>query len=180
MPSFLAAHGYDPGPTQRPFAVGAIGGAAAAVPAIAVLWWFGSLPVEARILGLSIAGTLALGSAAMAVAGAVYARLFGRAANDRRGGWLFGTAFGFAMWAGGAALVLPLLGGGQTPAGPAAVGLFVSLLLWGGTLGLIVPLVHPHLQERLESAFRSARVGPAAGTSTSRRHERPAGGDEGS
>ena len=171
MRGFLAAHGYDPGPTQRPYLAGALGGIAAAFPAVAALWWFGSLEAEARILDLSIAATLGIGWPTMAVAGAAYARLFGRAANDSKGGWLFGMAFGFALWAAGAVLVLPLLSGGQIPAGAAAAGLFFSLLLWGAGLGLSVPLIHPHLQERLESAFKSARVGPTAGTRKTGPHE---------
>lgn len=168
MAGFLAAHGYDPGPAQRPFTAGAIGGVIAALPAIAVLWWFGSLEVEARILDLSIPVTLAVGFPAMAFAGAAYARFFGRAANDRRGGWLFGMAFGFALWAAGAVLVLPLLSLGEFPAGAAAVGVALSLLVWGAGVGVAVPLIHPHLQERLESASKGIRVGPTVGTT----HER--------
>ena len=70
MASFLAAHGYDPGPTQRPLLAGGLSGVLATVPAIAVLHLFGSLEVEARILGTSIGVTLAAGSLLMAIAGA--------------------------------------------------------------------------------------------------------------
>lgn len=178
MPGFLAAHGYDPGPAQRPFTAGAISGVLAAVPAVAVLWWFGSLETEARILKLSIGATLALGWGAMAVAGATYARVFGRAANSPPAGWLFGMAFGFALWAGGAVLVLPLLSGGEMPAGSAAVGVFLSLLVWGAALGTSVPLIHPYLQERLEKGTESQRVGPTAGTTNARWRNR--GGDRSS
>jgi hypothetical protein len=165
MPGFLSAHGYNPGPTQRPRAVGAISGIAAAIPAVAVLWLFGSLKIEAKILSLSIAATLLLGFVAMAIAGAVYGWVFGRAANDRRGGWLFGMAFGFALWAAGAVLVLPVASGGQTPAGPAAAGVFLSLLVWGGGLGLLVPLIQPYLHERIESVATIGEVGPNAAAS---------------
>src|SRR3954471_664516 len=99
MSGFLAAHGYDPGPTQRPFTAGAVAGLLATPPAILVLHLLGSLAVEGRILGLSRIMTIIAGGLAMALAGAVYARLLGRAANDVRGGWLFGMAFGFALWA---------------------------------------------------------------------------------
>ena len=174
MAGFLSAHGYDPGPAQRPYSAGAISGVIAAFPAVGVLWWFGSLEIEARILRLSIAETLALGWAVMALAGAVYARLFGRAANDRRGGWLFGMVFGFALWAAGAVLVLPIASGGETPAGAAAVGLFLSLLVWGAALGVAVPFVHPPLQERLEKTSATSKVGPTAGTSAARPRERRA------
>ena len=53
MIGLSAAHGDDPGPTQRPLLAGAISGVLATIPAIAILYAFGSLAVEARILGLS-------------------------------------------------------------------------------------------------------------------------------
>jgi hypothetical protein len=162
MASFLAAHGYDPGPTQRPFVAGAISGSIATIPAIAFLLLFGSLRVEAQILGLPTWGTLAAGLPVMAAAGAVYGRLFGRAANEPRGGWLFGMAFGFALWAAGAVFVLPLASGGKAPAGIAAIGVFASLIAWGATLGLIFPFVHRPLHERIEQGAKRSAIGPQA------------------
>lgn len=167
MAGFLSAHGYDPGPTQRPLLAGAISGVIATIPAIAILYAFGSLRVEARILGLSELMTVAAGWLVMALAGAVYARLFGRAANEVRGGWLFGMSFGFALWAAGAVLVLPLVSGGKAPAGEAAIGVFLSLVAWGAALGAVHPFVHHPLHERLETAAK--RMGPNVGTSKSRR-----------
>lgn len=173
MAGFLGAHGYDPGPTQRPLLSGAISGIIATAPAIALLHAFGSLEVEARILGASIAVTLGAGWVVMALAGAAYARLFGRAANDAGGGWLFGMAFGFALWAAGAVMVLPLASGGEAPAGTAALGVFVSLVLWGAVLGAVQPLVHRPLHEKLESASKSTKMGPSAAASDGRRFRAP-------
>ena len=167
MAGFLAAHGYDPGPTQRPLLAGAISGILATVPAVAILVAFGSLEVEARILGISELLTVGVGLPVMAVAGALYARLFGRAANEVRGGWLFGMAFGFALWAAGAVLVLPLASGGMAPAGKAATGVFLSLVAWGAALGAVHPFVHHPLHEWLETAAR--RMGPSIGTKQSGR-----------
>lgn len=161
MPGFLSAHGYDPGPTQRPLLAGAISGLIATVPAIAILSAFGSLRVEASILGRSELMTMAVGWPVMAAAGAVYGRLFGRAANDRRGGWLFGMVFGFALWAAGAVLVIPAASDGLTPAGRAAVGVFLSLVAWGAALGVVFPFIHRPLHERLETAAK--RMGPHVG-----------------
>ena len=48
MASFLGAHGYDPGPSQRPLLAGAITGVLATGPAIPLLHPFGSL--EGRVL----------------------------------------------------------------------------------------------------------------------------------
>ncbi len=161
MATFLGAHGYDPGPTQRPILAGAITGLLATVPAILLLYQFGSLEVEARILGTSAAATLAVGAIVMAIAGALYSRLFGRAANDPRGGWLFGMAFGFVLWTAGAVLILPLVSGGKAPAGNAALGVFLSLVLWGAVLGALLPFVHRPLHKSIESEAKRASSGPA-------------------
>lgn len=174
MAGFLSAHGYDPGPTQRPLLSGAVAGLLATAPAIALLAAFGSLQVEARILGLGIAGTLFAGWPLMAAAGAVYARLFGRAANDPSGGWLFGMAFGFVVWAAGAVLVLPIASGGRAPAGTAALGVFLALVAWGAALGALTPLVHRPLQRNLADAARRSEAGPsvAAGEKSDRLRHR--------
>jgi hypothetical protein len=164
MAGFLAAHGYDPGPSQRPILAGAISGVLGTVPAIGVLIAFGSLKVEAEILGMSSLLTLGIGLAVMAVAGAAYARIFGRAANSPKGGWLFGMSFGFALWAAGAVLVLPLLSGGRTPAGHAAAGVALSLLVWGFATGILMPFVHRPLHEDLDTASKRSELGPEAAT----------------
>jgi len=175
MALFLAAHGYDPGPSQRPLLAGAISGVLGTIPAVAVLIAFGSLRVESEILGLSQLETLVAGWFAMAIAGAVYARVFGRAANEIRGGWLFGMSFGFGVWAAGAVLLLPLLSGGRTPAGPAATGVALSLLVWGLATGLLVPFVHKPLHESIETASKRKEIGPDAAVGEDRpirqRHE---------
>ena len=97
----------------------------------------------------------------MAVAGALYARLLGRAANDVRGGWLFGMAFGFALWAAGAVFILPLVGNGELPAGPPATGVFLSLILWGGFLGAILPFVHRRVHLSLDEPGIAEELGPS-------------------
>ena len=175
MAGFLAAHGYDPGPSQRPILAGAISGLLGTIPAIGVLIAFGSLEVEAQILGISTLLTLALGWAVMAVAGSAYARIFGRAANSAKGGWLFGMSFGFALWAAGAVLVLPLISGGRTPAGHAAAGVGLSLLVWGFATGILMPFVHRPLHESLDTASKRSELGPEAATGGEKlaRQQRP-------
>jgi len=162
MAGFLRAHGYDPGPSQRPLLAGAISGIIGTVPAVAVLIAFGSLNVEAEILQMSPLATLAAGCVAMAIAGAAYARFFGRAANAVKGGWLFGMSFGFALWATGAVLVLPVLSGGRAPAGMAAAGIALSLIIWGIATGILIPFVHRPLHESLDTASKRTAVGPDA------------------
>lgn len=162
MADFLSAHGYAPGPTQRPLLAGAASGLIATLPAVGLLELFGTLAVEARILGLSILETLATGSAVMAVAGALYAKLYGRAANDPRGGWLSGMAYGFALWAAGAVFVLPIASGGLAPAGNASLGAFLSLVVWGAALGTLLPFVQRPLNQDLETAAKGEESGPDA------------------
>lgn len=172
MAGFLAAHGYEPGPTQRPLLAGAIAGMIATTPAIGLLHAVGSLAVEARIVGLPVAATIALGWPLMAAAGAAYARLFGRAANDPRGGWLFGMMFGFVLWAAGAVFILPIAGNGELPAGPAATGVFLSLVLWGGVLGALLPRVHRRLHRSIDEAGISDKLGASVAAPKGLRRKR--------
>lgn len=164
MSSFLSAHGFDPGPTQRPVLAGVLSGTLGTIPASLILFVFGTLEVEAKILAVSIGVTLAAGCVTMAGAGALYGRLFGRGANDLRGGWLFGMAYGFLLWTAGAVMVLPLLSGGQAPAGTAATGIFLALVAWGATMGLLFPYVHRPLHITISSGDRFSRsdLGPNA------------------
>jgi hypothetical protein len=167
--AFLIAHGYDPGPTQRPVLAGCIAGLLGTIPALPILSGFGSLAAEARIIGQPPSVTIAAGALAMALAGTVYGRLFRRAANDRRGGWLFGMAFGFLLWAAGAVMVLPAISGGAIPAGLPAVGIFLSLLVWGTALGALFPFVHRKIHVRAAGLLDDADriTGPLAATSAS-------------
>jgi len=165
MPGFLSAHGYDPGPTQRPVLAGAIAGLIATLPATAVLLAFGSLEVEANILGLSPWLTEAAGCGVMSAAGAVYGRVFRRAANDQRGGWLFGMVFGFLLWMAGSVMILPLISGGLAPGGRPAIGVFLSLLAWGTSLGAMFRYVHRPLHADVDGKSALDRLGPSAAVS---------------
>src|SRR5205807_2504925 len=99
---------------------GAISGVIATIPAIVILMTFGALSVEARILRLSQVATVAAGCVLMALAGAVYGRLFGRAANDKRG--ITGTgAVGLGMHQR-APVALPILARDHVPAEQLAQG----------------------------------------------------------
>jgi ABC-type Co2+ transport system permease subunit len=162
MVGFLHAHGIDAGPNQRPILTGLISGILGTIPATGLLFWLGTIGIQAEILGISPVATLAAGAATMAVAGALYAWLFGRAANNPHSGWLFGMVFGFALWAAGSAMVLPLVSGGLTPAGVPAIGLFLSFLVWGLATGVLVPYFHRPLSDALSKGATLSEVGPAA------------------
>jgi hypothetical protein len=77
-------------------------------------------------------------------------------------------AFGFALWAGGAVMILPLVSGGKAPAGGAAMGVAASMLAWGLATGILVPFVHRPLHESLEEGARHTELGPTALTGNGR------------
>jgi hypothetical protein len=73
-------------------------------------------------------------------------------------------AYGFLLWMAGAVMILPLLGGGQAPAGTAAMGIFLALVAWGATIGLLFPYVHRPLHVTILGVDRISRsnLGPNA------------------
>jgi hypothetical protein len=93
--------------------------------------------------------------AAFTASGALYGMTFRRAANDRRGGWLFGAAFGFLLWMAAPIAVLPLIGGSVMAAGKAATGFFACFLVWGAAVGAVFPFVHRRLQGRMDGGRRA-------------------------
>ncbi len=174
MIGFLRAHGMDPGPLQRPLAAGALAGAAATVPAAAVFVGFGSFVVAAaRAMRLSrpLAALALVG--AFTAAGVLYGLVFRRAANDRRGGWLFGAAFGFLLWVAAPVVVLPLMSAQVMAAGRAATGFFACFVLWGAAAGALFPYVHRPLQVRLGQGRKGAALGPLVAVSRRVLRRRP-------
>ena len=146
---YMRAHGNTPGPTQRPRLAGAITGLMAEIPAMAVLWWSGALSSVTQVLSLPSWLTLALHLAVMIVTGAIYGRVFSRAANDTRGGWLFGISYGFLIWMVGPVTVLQWLIDRPVALGVAAMGILGAHLVYGLILGLLFPFVHRLLQREL-------------------------------
>ena len=166
MLSMLQAHGLDAGPTQRPLLAGAVSAVVADLPAITVLWTFGSLGALGRASGTAtmLAG-IGYGSM-MLLGGVFYGWLFQRAANDPRGGWLFGLAFGFVLWMLGPIPILQWLPDRPILSGNPALGLLLGQLLWGLVLGVVFPFVHRRLHADLEERQRAdgGRIGPEAVT----------------
>jgi hypothetical protein len=168
MLRMLQAHGLDAGPTQRPLLAGAAAGLLADIPAVAVLASFGSLDALGRAFGVSpaLAG-LAYGCV-MLLGGLAYGSLFQRAANDPRGGWLFGLAFGFVLWMLGPIPLLQWLPNRPALSGYPATGLLLGELLWGLVLGMAFPFIHRRLHARLDEQppVGSGRTGPDAAATT--------------
>lgn len=162
---FLRAHGFDPGPTQRPILAGGLTGLLALAPGAPLFVGLGSFSVTAdRIMGLPPAVAALILVCAFVVAGVLYGCLFRRAANDRGGGWLFGLSFGFFLWVAAPVVVLPLIPGSGMAAGTPAIGFLASFLTWGLALGLLFPHVHRPLQTDLDARGKSLldRLGPDA------------------
>jgi hypothetical protein len=152
MISFVRAHGYDPGPTQRPLLAGAITGLLATVPGGLAFVGFGSFHVVVDdVFRLSRVWTAALMLAAFILAGLLYGAVFQRAANDRRAGWLIGLAYGFILWFAAPVVALPLIQRTAMAGGSAAVGFLVSFLIWGLAAGVLFPYVHRPLHANLEA-----------------------------
>src|SRR5918995_6285991 len=164
----LQAHGLDAGPTQRPLLAGSIAGLVAAAPALAIEVPFGLLDALVRATGTSsLVVTVAYGIL-MLLGGVLYGWVFQRAANDVRGGWLFGMAFGFILWMLGPVPLLQWLPDQPILRGYPAVGLLLAQLLWGLAVGLVFPLVHRRLHAGLDNKSGSGTgiVGPEAAART--------------
>jgi hypothetical protein len=146
---YMRAHGNTPGPTQRPRLAGALTALLAELPAAGMLWWSGALSSARQTLSLPLWVILVLHAAAMIVCGAIYGRVFSRAANDVRGGWLFGISYGFLIWMVGPVTVLQWLIDHPIALGLAAMGILGAHLIYGLALGLLFPWVHRSLQREL-------------------------------
>lgn len=147
---YMRAHGNTPGPTQRPSLAGALTGLIADVPAGAMLWWSGALTSAAQSLSLRPWSTLAFHWLLAVFGGAIYGRVFSRAANDRQGGWLFGISYGYLIWMIGPVTVLQLTLGRPLALGVAAMGILAAHLIYGLLLGLLFPWMHNLLQHEFK------------------------------
>lgn len=146
---YMRAHGNTPGPTQRPVFAGALTGFMAEVPTAAMLWWSGALGSATQALFLQSWVTLILHVVLAIIGGAIYGRVFSRAANDAQGGWLFGISYGFLIWMIGPATIVQWTLGRPLALGPAAMGVLAAHLVYGFVLGSLFPGIHRRLQKEL-------------------------------
>lgn len=146
---YLRAHGNTAGPTQRPYLTGAIGGLLAYVPYELMLQFSGAQQAISRGFGIDTRLSLGLSAFIMVAAGVLYAAVFKRAANDSRGGWLFGASFGFLLWMIAPVTLWQLIAAQPIAVGGAAIGLFAGHVLFGIVLGLVFPWIHMLLQSEL-------------------------------
>jgi len=159
----MRAHGQVPGPGERPRLAGALAGAVAGLISLPVLSASGAASGIAAGLGTASWTIQVLYCLAAMLAGVVYATVFGRAANDRRGGWLFGAAYGFLLWMLGPVTLLQALLQRQLVVGTAAMGVLGASLASGLLLGVLFRPIHVLLRQRLAtrspgSAHRERQV----------------------
>jgi hypothetical protein len=148
---YMRAHGNTPGPTQRPYLTGAISGLLGNIPAGLVLYYSGAAQSVADYFGFGAWLALLADAVLMVFSAILYAAIFKRAANDRRGGWLFGISYGFLLWVVGPVTIWQMVSIRPVATGVAAIGLFGAQVLFGLVLGLLFPAVHSFLQARLAS-----------------------------
>jgi hypothetical protein len=139
---FMRAHGQVPGPGERPRLAGALAGGLAGVLSLPVLSGSGAAPKLATGLGIESWTTYLLYCLVWMLAGVVYALVFGRAANDRRGGWLFGIAYGFLLWMVGPVALLQAILDRQLVVGPVAMGVLGANLASGLVLGVLFRAIY--------------------------------------
>ncbi|HXE56378.1 MAG TPA: hypothetical protein VNK43_00110 [Gemmatimonadales bacterium] len=156
---YMRAHGDTPGPTQRPGGAGAMTGALAGIPS-------GAVPVERgalRSVGAALGrrpGTVARLRPLLSLgAGICYRWGFGRGANDRGDGWLFGATYGYLLWPLGPVTFLRWTLGTPLGVGRPALGLLGLNLVYGVVLGAAYPFVHRTIQRRFRSELAPPRPG---------------------
>ena len=144
--------GRDPEPLQRPRLAGVIAAGLASVPAALLVWWTGAAHMPAQVIGVSEPALVALSIIGLTVSGALYGAIFLRAANDWRGGWLFGLGWGFLTWALGPITICQWLLGRPISVGIDAAILLVAHHLWGLAFGLVFPLIQDCIELKIEEA----------------------------
>ena len=145
---YMRAHGNTPGPTHRPYLTGAISGVFAGAIAIILKYWSGALAAEAFGFGYGLPLAFVVDLMFFAFAGVVYAAVFRRAANDHKGGWLFGSSYGFLIWMLGPVAIWQFATRTPLATGRAAIGLFCAQILYGAILGGLFPYIHQTVQAK--------------------------------
>jgi hypothetical protein len=158
---YMRAHGNSPGPTHRPKLVGAISGLIGSVAGAATRHWTGALASESAAAGVRPFTALVFVVLISVAMGVLYAAIFQRAANDFRGGWLFGSCLGFLIWMVGPVTVWQLSTGRPLAVGIPALGVFAAYVAYGLVLGAVYPFVNKLLQRQLRSSRDRSRSNKA-------------------
>jgi hypothetical protein len=137
---FILAHGTSSGPLMRPLLTGSIAGVIAGFSVFLVSWKFELLTQIFYRFGTisTFLGYVLFG----AVMGIIYGAVYRRAANDRQGGWIFGSSAGFIFWMLNPIIWLPWLGRKPIFLGSEALAFLASHVLFGLLLGILFPWLH--------------------------------------
>jgi hypothetical protein len=118
----------------------------ALAPSLPFARYSGALAAIAKEMGVHPMAAATIAAALAVIGGGLYGRVFMRAANDRRGAWLFGIGFGFLLWMLGPGTSAYWLGDRPLATGRASQALLVAHLLYGLILGLVFPFVYTAIQ----------------------------------
>ena len=146
---YMRAHGNTPGPTQRPLLTGALSGVVASLPYVLILNASDALRGIESKFSMSFWTVIAVAEILSILGGIIYAWIFKRAANDTRGGWLFGMSYGFLLWMLGPVALWQSVTSTPVVVGIAAMGMFGAKVLYGLILGFVFPHVHRLLRSEL-------------------------------
>lgn len=134
---FMRAHGQMAGPGERPRLAGTLAGLFAGLLSLPLLSGSGATASLAQGIGIRTWMVQLLYCVVAMVAGMLYAAVFGRTANDPRGGWLFGIAYGFLLWMIGPVALIQEVLDRQFVTGTAAMGVLGANLVSGLVLGIL-------------------------------------------
>jgi hypothetical protein len=126
--------------------------------AFPLLWISGSLAIASRSSAQPLWLVSGIIVAVMAGAGGLYGRVFMRAANDPRGGWLFGISYGFLIWMLGPVTLVQWALARQVVIGGDSRSLFTAHLLYGLVLGLAFPAINRVIQSRARASTSDLSV----------------------
>lgn len=137
---FLRAHGASPGPLMRPKLTGFLASILSGAILLALLSAFGVLTFLIEQYGWP--EILFALCAYCTIAGILYGQVYRRAANDLRGGWLFGASTGFILWMFNPLIWLPWLDREPLFVGTEALIFMLTHVLHGALMGLLYPWLH--------------------------------------
>lgn len=154
--------GNHPAPDQRPYLAGFLSACIATVAAAWLLFQSGAMRAQTHALQVPSATMIAFHAAIWLGGGALFGRVFSRAAADPRGGWLFGISWGYFLWMlGPASTMMWITHDGPVAKGPAAIGLLAAYILYGLVMGIAFPhangIFKPRLGEGLQREFNAAQ-----------------------
>jgi hypothetical protein len=123
---------------MRPRLTGILASLVSAVVVSIVLFVFEPLPLSTIVTPAGASSYLFLSL----VAGFLYGAVYRRAANDQKGGWIFGASGGFVLWMFNPLIWLPWLGYEPVLIGRVGMAVLLLHIVHGALMGVLYPWVH--------------------------------------